>query len=135
MICHVYVLVQHFQNTPLPTDVYLVDCPIAASIRLTEQPDMVGAAAKKKDTQPIQLPHFTGVCTEKNVETHNNGASLSQTCKILSHSSLAPSSLIYILIHHVTFYGDKIHTFLTFTQSHSASYWTKILSHLHNQFL
>lgn len=64
LICHPYVLVQHFKNTLLPTNVYLDDfCPITASSWLVEQPETAGADAKKQDMQLKQVPHFTGFHT------------------------------------------------------------------------
>lgn len=82
---------------------------------------MLGAATKKQDMQPMQVPRFTGFLTNtffalKSEDTKTvvplTLLSLSQNYNTLSHSSLVPSSPIYILIHCVTFYGDRVHIFL-----------------------
>lgn len=119
LIRHPYVLFQHFKNTSLPTNVYLDDfCPITASTRLTEQPEMAGNAAKKQDMQPHASPIFYRLSykvlmyllylNEQTVSLHQTLCrhtakvplpllSSSQTYNILSPPP--PSSLIYILIH------------------------------------
>lgn len=133
-----YVLVQHFKNTSLPTNVYLDDfSPITASSRLTEQPETAGAAAGKQDVQLIQVPHLTGfhtnfwcmgcawvskhfLCAETMCRpTPQRYPFLCCLCpKHTTSSRLPPASLplqwfTSSFTVSVTFYGDNVHTFFT----------------------
>ncbi len=114
LIRHPYVLFQHFKNTSLLTNVYLNGfCPITASSRLTEPPGKAGTAAQKQDVRTTQVAHFTGfhtniwvskhfLCTEMMCRHTSKGAPSSPVfIPNIQHplSSLAPSSLIYILTH------------------------------------
>lgn len=142
LICHPCVFFQHFKNTSLPTSVYLNNfCPITASRRCTEQqPEMAGTAAKKQDMQTMQVLHLQAFIQTSDVSGVPEWAnaffalkrwadaqrgcpflpSPSQTYNILCPPSPPLHWFTSSFTASMTFYGDNIHTFSPFAQSHPA---------------